>query len=137
MCNMKTFIYSIWSHFQGLLGDMYGRRCPPLTLPEEQFNLISEEIQRTKPNSVMMEDLYQISSTENQTYTLKASTMHKLPKLYYTGMRFFRNSGIFPTSEVILVSYLWGGGVPYMCVLADRQQCWNGTTYILLIINLF
>ena len=29
-----------------------------------------------------------------------------------------------------------GGGYHILCVLADRQQCWNGTTYIF-IINLF
>ena len=29
-----------------------------------------------------------------------------------------------------------GGGGTILCVLADRQKCWNGTTYIL-IINLF
>ena len=48
------------------------------------------------------------------------------------GMRFFRNladprghSRGNPRSGLIFM----GGGVPY-CVLADRQQCWDGTTYI-------
>ena len=51
-------------------------------------------------------------------------------------MRIFRNSRILPTSEVILVeipdpvSYLWGGGGTILCLLADCQQCWDGTTYI-------
>ena len=54
-------------------------------------------------------------------------------------MRFFRNfldlrghSRGNPRSGLIFM----GGGGTILCVLADRQQCWNGTTYIL-IINLF
>ena len=57
----------------------------------------------------------------------------------YPGMRFFRNfldlggySRGNPRSGLIFM----GGGYHILCVLADRQQCWNGTTYIL-IINLF
>ena len=50
-------------------------------------------------------------------------------------MRIFWNSRILPTSGVILVeipdpvSYFGGGGT-ILCLLADRQQCWDGTTYI-------
>ena len=50
-----------------------------------------------------------------------------------------RFSGILPTSEVILVEIpdpgfpreFMGGGGTISCLLLDRQQCWDGTTYIL------
>ena len=67
--------------------------------------------------------------------------------IHMPGMRFFRNFPEFrnfldlgghsrgnPRSGLIFMG--GGGGYHILCVLADRQQCWNGTTYIL-IINLF
>ena len=55
-------------------------------------------------------------------------------------MRFFRNFPEFrnfadlrgrsrgnPRSGLI---FMGGGGGTILCLLADRQQCWDGTTYI-------
>ena len=49
-------------------------------------------------------------------------------------MRFFRNftdlkghSRGNPRSGLI---FMRGGGGTILCLLADRQQCWDGTTYI-------
>ena len=39
-------------------------------------------------------------------------------------------------SQIRFNIYGGGGGYHIMCMLADRQQCWNGTTYILTF-NLF
>ena len=63
-------------------------------------------------------------------------------------MRFFRNFPEFrnfpdltghsrgnPRSGLIFMGG-GGGGYHILCMLADRQQCWNGTTYILTF-NLF
>ena len=65
-------------------------------------------------------------------------TMSTFTSIYYTGMRLFRNfpdlrghSRGNPRSGLIFM-----GGYHLLCVLADCQQCWNGTTYILTI-NLF
>ena len=67
---------------------------------------------------------------------------------YMAGMRFFRNFPEFrnfadlrghsrgnPRSGLIFMGGGGGGGT-ILCLLADRQQCWDGTTYILTI-NLF
>ena len=58
----------------------------------------------------------------------------------YPGMRFFRNFPEFrnfadlrghsrgnPRSGLI---FMRGGGGTILCLLVDRQQCWDGTTYI-------
>ena len=53
--------------------------------------------------------------------------------IYNAGMRFFRNfvdlkghsRGNLRSSLIFM-----GGGGTILCLLADRQQCWDGTTYI-------
>ena len=65
--------------------------------------------------------------------TLKNYLLHN--PFVYTGMRFFRNfadrRGHFrgnPRSGLIFMG--GGGGGTILCLLADCQQCWDGTTYI-------
>ena len=66
------------------------------------------------------------------------------PLMLYTGMRFFRNFPEFrnfadfrghsrgnPRSGLIFMGGGWGGVGTILCLLLDRQQCWDGTTYIL------
>ena len=65
-------------------------------------------------------------------YKLNSGQLPKVLCNFFTGMRFFRNfqdlrghSRGNRRSDLIFMG--GGGGYHIFCVLAERQQCWNGT----------
>ena len=112
------------------------------TIEEEDYTELSEPA--SPPSGESPTDAPTVVLDDNTDMDIDEDLL----SMYYAGMRFFRNLNFpdlrghsrgNPRSGLIFMGGGGGGGVPYivcLCVLADRQQCWNGTTYIL-IINLF